>query len=216
MQHDFWHNKWQTNNIGFHLDQPHSLLTQYLSSLNLAKNARIFVPLCGKSLDLAWLLDQGYHVIGIDLSPVAIQDLMSNLGLNFKETQIGGLTYYQHAQIELFTGNFFELTADHLGKIDAIYDRAALIALPEQMRSAYAQHLLQISNQAPQLLISLEYDQSLLAGPPFSVPEYELTAHYANHYEIKLLASNTENLKGKLIAYEHAWHLSKLSIGDNA
>ena len=147
MQHDFWHNKWQTNNIGFHLDQPHSLLTQYLSSLNLAKNARIFVPLCGKSLDLAWLLDQGYHVIGIDLSPVAIQDLMSNLGLNFKETQIGGLTYYQHAQIELFTGNFFELTADHLGKIDAIYDRAALIALPEQMLCVTASKITRQTNQ---------------------------------------------------------------------
>ncbi|WP_109441385.1 thiopurine S-methyltransferase [Acinetobacter haemolyticus] len=216
MQHDFWHNKWQTNNIGFHLDQPHTLLTQYLSSLNLNKNARIFVPLCGKSLDLAWLIDQGYHVIGIDLSPVAIQDLIVELDLNFKEIQMGRLTYYQHAQIELFTGDFFELTAEQLGKIDAIYDRAALIALPEHMRSAYTQHLLQITNHAPQLLISLEYDQSLLAGPPFSVPEYELTVYYANHYDIKLLASNTENLKGKLIAYEHAWHLSKHSTVNNA
>ena len=126
------------------------------------------------------------------------------------------MTYFKHAQIELFIGDFFKLTAKQLGKIDATYDRAALIALPEQMRSTYTQHLLQITNQAPQLLISIEYDQSLLAGPPFSVPEYELTAHYATHYDIKLLASNTENLKGKLIAYEHAWHLTKHSTSDNA
>ncbi|MDR7015881.1 thiopurine S-methyltransferase [Acinetobacter sp. 3657] len=214
MQHDFWHNKWQTNNIGFHQNQPHTLLTQYLTSLNLAKNARIFVPLCGKSLDINWLIEQDYHVIAIDLSPIAIQDLILNLRLSFQEAQIGHLTHFQHTQIDLFVGDFFELTAAQIGKIDAIYDRAALIALPDQIRTSYTQHLLKITNQAPQLLISLDYDQNLLAGPPFSVPEYELAAHYASYYDIKLLASNTENLKGKLTAYEHAWCLNKHSTND--
>ncbi|MCH7336602.1 thiopurine S-methyltransferase [Acinetobacter sp. NIPH 2699] len=214
MQHDFWHNKWQTNSIGFHQNQPHTLLTEYLASLNLTKNARVFVPLCGKSLDISWLIEQGYHVIGIDLSPIAIQDLILDLGLTFQEAQIDHLTHYQHAQIELFVGDFFELTTEQIGKIDAVYDRAALIALPEKMRTQYTQHLLNISHQAPQLLISLEYDQSLFAGPPFFVPEYELIQHYGANYDIKLLASNTENLKGKLTAYEHAWYLSKRSMTD--
>ena len=209
MQHDFWHDKWQTNNIGFHQDQPHPLLTQHLQSLSLSSNARIFVPLCGKSLDLAWLIKQGYHVVGIDLSPIAIQALIIDLGLSFKETQSGELTHYQHPQIELFVGDFFQLTAQQLGDIDAVYDRAALIALPPQMRSQYTQHLLDITKQAPQLLISLEYDQNLLQGPPFSVPEHELTEHYAMHYQIKLLETMTENLKGKVIAHENAWSLSK-------
>ncbi|MEG2826011.1 MAG: thiopurine S-methyltransferase [Acinetobacter sp.] len=209
MQHDFWHDKWQTNNIGFHQDQPHPLLTQHLQSLSLSSNARIFVPLCGKSLDLAWLIKQGYHVVGIDLSPIAIQALIIDLGLSFKETQSGELTHYQHPQIELFVGDFFQLTAQQLGDIDAVYDRAALIALPPQMRSQYTQHLLDITKQAPQLLISLEYDQNLLQGPPFSVPEHELTEHYATHYQIKLLETMTENLKGKVIAHENAWSLSK-------
>jgi len=209
MQHDFWHDKWQTNNIGFHQDQPHPLLTQHLQSLSLSSSARIFVPLCGKSLDLAWLIKQGYHVVGIDLSPIAIQALIIDLGLSFKEMQSGELTHYQHPQIELFVGDFFQLTAQQLGDIDAVYDRAALIALPPQMRSQYTQHLLEITKQAPQLLISLEYDQNLLQGPPFSVPEHELTEHYATHYQIKLLETMTENLKGKVIAHENAWSLSK-------
>jgi len=209
MQHDFWHDKWQTNNIGFHQDQPHPLLTQHLQSLSLSSSARIFVPLCGKSLDLAWLIKQGYHVVGIDLSPIAIQALIIDLGLSFKETQSGELTHYQHPQIELFVGDFFQLTAQQLGDVDAVYDRAALIALPPQMRSQYTQHLLEITKQAPQLLISLEYDQNLLQGPPFSVPEHELTEHYATHYQIKLLETMTENLKGKVIAHENVWSLSK-------
>ncbi|ESK57531.1 MAG: thiopurine S-methyltransferase [Moraxellaceae bacterium] len=209
MQHDFWHDKWQTNNIGFHQDQPHPLLTQHLQSLSLSSSARIFVPLCGKSLDLAWLIKQGYHVVGIDLSPIAIQALIIDLGLSFTETQSGELTHYQHPQIELFVGDFFQLTVKQLGDVDAVYDRAALIALPPQMRSQYTQHLLDITKQAPQLLISLEYDQNLLQGPPFSVPEHELTEHYATHYQIKLLETMTENLKGKVIAHENAWSLSK-------
>ena len=209
MQHDFWHDKWQTNSIGVHQDQPHPVLTQHLQSLSLSSNARIFVPLCGKSLDLAWLIKQGYHVVGIDLSPIAIQALIIDLGLSFKETQSGELTHYQHPQIELFVGDFFQLTAQQLGDVDAVYDRAALIALPPQMRSQYTQHLLEITKQAPQLLISLEYDQNLLQGPPFSVPEHELTEHYATHYQIKLLETMTENLKGKVIAHENVWSLSK-------
>ena len=177
MQHDFWHDKWQNNNIGFHQDQPHTLLTQYFRSLDLKPHARIFVPLCGKSLDISWLINQGYQIVGIDLSPIAIQDLISNLGLSFKEAQSGELTHYQHPQIELFVGDFFQLTAQQLGDVDAIYDRAALIALPPQMRSQYTQHLLDITKQAPQLLISLEYDQNSLKGPPFSVPEHECELH---------------------------------------
>ena len=209
MQHDFWHDKWQNNNIGFHQDQPHALLTQYFRSLDLKPHARIFVPLCGKSLDISWLINQGYQIVGIDLSPIAIQDLISNLGLSFKEAQSGELTHYQHPQIELFVGDFFQLTAQQLGDVDAVYDRAALIALPPQMRSQYTQHLLDITKQAPQLLISLEYDQNLLKGPPFSVPKDELTKHYAEHYNFELLATATENLRNKATANESIWHLSR-------
>ena len=88
MKHEFWHDKWQKNEIGFHLNQPHSLLVKYIDSLNLEKNNRIFLPLCGKSLDIHWLLAQGYHLIGIDLSPIAIEELMAELAIPFTERKL--------------------------------------------------------------------------------------------------------------------------------
>jgi thiopurine S-methyltransferase len=102
---------------------------------------------------------------------------------------------------------FFELNSSHIGKIDAIYDRAALVALPEEMRTDYAQHLMQISNQATQLLISFEYDQSVMAGPPFSISPQQLKDYYSKQYQLQLLDSQTELLKGKVDAEEKIWLL---------
>lgn len=207
MKHEFWHDKWQKNEIGFHLNQPHSLLVKYIDSLNLEKNNHIFLPLCGKSLDIHWLLAQGYHLIGIDLSPIAIEELMAELAIPFTERKLEKLTHYHHPQINLFVGDFFELTSSNIGKIDAIYDRAALVALPEEMRTDYAQHLMQISNQATQLLISFEYDQSVMTGPPFSISPQQLKDYYSKQYQLQLLDSQTELLKGKVDAEEKVWLL---------
>ena len=209
MQHEFWHQKWQKNEIGFHLSQPHPLLVKYMGCLNISPNSRIFIPLCGKSLDIHWLLTQGYHVVGIDLSPIAIHDLISTLGLSFTEMQSGNLSHFHHPQIDLFVGDFFELTIEQLGQIDAIYDRAALVALPEEMRSQYVQHLIQIGGDASQLLISFEYDQSMMAGPPFSISTQQLQDYYSSEYAIQLLDSQTELLKGKVNAQEKIWLLEK-------
>ena len=209
MQHEFWHQKWQKNEIGFHLNQPHPLLVKYMGCLNISPNSRIFIPLCGKSLDIHWLLTQGYHVVGIDLSPIAIQDLISTLGLSFTEMQSGNLSHFHHPQIDLFVGDFFELTIEQLGQIDAIYDRAALVALPEQMRSQYIQHLIHIGGHASQLLISFEYDQSIMAGPPFAISTQQLQDYYSSEYDIQLLDRQTELLKGKVNAQEKIWLLKK-------
>ncbi len=211
MKHEFWHDKWQSNDIGFHLSSPNPLLIKYIRSLNLQPQACIFIPLCGKSLDIHWLLQQEFHVTGIDLSPIAIEELISELKLEFTVSQVGDLTHYHHQNIDLYVGDFFELSLDHISMIDAIYDRAALVALPEHMREAYTQHLVQLTQTAPQLLISFEYDQDLLAGPPFSVPEQEIRKYYASRYEIKQLASEYEKLKGKVDAKENVWLLEKTS-----
>lgn len=209
MQHEFWYQKWQKNEIGFHLNQPHPLLVKYMGCLNISPNSRIFIPLCGKSLDIHWLLTQGYHVVGIDLSPIAIHDLISTLGLSFTEMQSGNLSHFHHPQIDLFVGDFFELTIEQLGQIDAIYDRAALVALPEQMRSQYIQHLIHIGGHASQLLISFEYDQSIMAGPPFAISTQQLQDYYSSEYDIQLLDRQTELLKGKVNAQEKIWLLKK-------
>ena len=211
MKHEFWHDKWQSNNIGFHLSSPNPLLIKHIQSLNLQPQARIFIPLCGKSLDIHWLLQQGFHITGIDLSPIAIEELISELKLEFTVSQVGDLTHYLHQSIDLYVGDFFELNIDHISKIDATYDRAALVALPEHMRETYTQHLVQLTQNAPQLLISFEYDQNLLAGPPFSVPKQEIRKYYESHYQIKQLASEYEKLKGKVDAKENVWLLEKTS-----
>lgn len=207
MKHEFWHDKWQSNNIGFHLSNPNPLLIKHIHSLNLQPQARIFIPLCGKSLDIHWLLQQEFHVTGIDLSPIAIEELISELKLEFTVSQVGDLTHYHHQNIDLYVGDFFELTSSNIGKIDAIYDRAALVALPEEMRTDYAQHLMQISNKATQLLISFEYDQSVMAGPPFSISPQQLKDYYSKQYQLQLLDSQTELLKGKVDAEEKIWLL---------
>jgi len=207
MKHEFWHDKWQSNNIGFHLSNPNPLLIKHIHSLNLQPQARIFIPLCGKSLDIHWLLEQGFHVTGIDLSPIAIKELISELKLEFTVSQVGDLTHYHHQNIDLYVGDFFELTSSNIGKIDAIYDRAALVALPKEMRTDYAQHLMQISNKATQLLISFEYDQGVMAGPPFSISPQQFKNYYSKQYQLQLLESQTELIKGKVDAEEKVWLL---------
>lgn len=213
MQHDFWHLKWQKNEIGFHLPQAHPLLVRHLPSLELAAGKRIFLPLCGKTRDIAWLLAQGYRVVGAELSPIAVAALFEELkveqGLVAQRETRGALEYCHAGGLEIYTGDVFQLSAAILGKVDAIYDRAALVALPDQMRHAYARHIQQISGAAPQLLICFEYDQSLLAGPPFSIDAHELALHYGENYALKLLekVALDGGLKGQTPANECVWQL---------
>ena len=123
--------------------------------------------------------------------------------------QSGNLSHFHHPQIDLCVGDFFELTIEQLGQIDAIYDRAALVTLPEEMRSQYVKYLIQIGSDASLLLISFEYDQSMLAGPPFSISTQQLQDYYSSEYAIQLLDSQTELLKGKVNAQEKIWLLEK-------
>lgn len=212
MQHDFWQNKWQKNEIGFHLQEANPLLVKHFSTLNLKQNARVFLPLCGKTLDIAWLLTQGYRVAGAELSQIAIEDLFNSLQLTPTITTHGDIRQYSAANIDIFVGDIFKVTPTMLGNIDAVYDRAALVALPQEMRQRYAAHLLALTQTAPQLLICFEYDQTLQAGPPFSVTNNEVKQHYQHHYELTLLTSEAVlgGLKGICPATEHAWWLKPL------
>ncbi|PKO52205.1 MAG: thiopurine S-methyltransferase [Betaproteobacteria bacterium HGW-Betaproteobacteria-20] len=212
MEHDFWHQKWQKNEIGFHLPEANPLLVQHFSTLNLKQGSRIFLPLCGKTLDIAWLLAQGYRVAGAELSAIAIEDLFNNLNLTPNIKTLDEITHYSTPNIDMFVGDIFKVSPamlDAAGKIDAVYDRAALVALPEDMRKQYSAHLMALTNKAPQLLICFEYDQSLHAGPPFSISADEVKQHYQANYALTLLASIdvTGGLKGKCPATEHAWWL---------
>ncbi|MDF0606862.1 thiopurine S-methyltransferase [Neisseriaceae bacterium TC5R-5] len=209
MDASFWQKKWQTNDIAFHNPTAHPLLVQYFEELSLEPGGRVFLPLCGKTLDIAWLLDNGYRVAGAELSKTAIEQLFSELGLEPTINTIDELIHYSANHIDIFVGDIFDLSKATLGEVDAIYDRAALVALPQTMRQRYTEHLMEITNKAPQLLIIFEYDQNLLAGPPFSISNEELSHHYRHRYQFALLASNdvVGGLKGKCVAKEKIWLL---------
>lgn len=210
MHHDFWHQRWQNQQIGFHQGEVNPFLLAHFQALGLQVGMRVFVPLCGKSLDMHWLLAQGFQVVGAELSQLAVDALFAELGLTPEITQSGALRHYRTRQIEIFQGDFFALTQNQLGTVNAIYDRAALIALPDEMRKQYCQHLMTITQTAPQLLISFHYDQSLVPGPPFSVSKAEVSAHYTPDYTITELASVSleKGMKGQYPAEETAWLLS--------
>lgn len=210
MEHTFWHQRWQQQQIGFHEPATNPHLIRHLPSLDLPPGARILLPLCGKSLDIVWLLEQGYHVIGIELSEVAVQSFFSEHALAPSIRQNGALTHYQSQGLDLYQGDFFDLQKADVGPVDAIYDRGALVALPESMRSRYTASLNTLSEAAPQLLVTYHYDPSHMAGPPFSIDPLEIEQHYGQSHHILPLCQDSvlEGLKGDVKAKECVWHLT--------
>lgn len=209
MEANFWHQKWEKNEIAFHQSEANPLLVEYFKALSLAKGSRVFIPLCGKTRDIAWLLTQGYRVAGAELSKIAVEQLFAELGVVPEITREGRLEHYSATNIDIFVGDIFDLSASLLGEVDAIYDRAALVALPAAMRERYTKHLMQITNQAPQLLISYVYDQNAIDGPPFSIINEEVHRHYADSYQLTLMASVdvVGGMKGACAATENVWLL---------
>ena len=211
MNANFWHQKWERGDIGFHGSEANPLLIKHFEKLNLAKGSRVFLPLCGKSRDSAWLLACGYRVVGAELSELAITALFKELGLEPEISKVGKLTRYRAKDIDMLVGDIFDVSAEYLGPIHAIYDRAALVALPAFIRQKYTSHLMNITNAAPQLLISYEYNQLLMDGPPFSVTEIEVKRHYGAAYQLKSveIKNVAGGLKGEVASTETAWLLLK-------
>ncbi len=212
MDTQFWIQKWEKNEIAFHGSETNPLLLKYFNELSLTKGSRVFLPLCGKTLDIAWLLSEGCRVAGAELSQLAITQLFAELGIKPSISQVGALKRYQGKNIDIFVGNLFDLSKEILGPVDAVYDRAALVALPEETRKQYTAHLRVIAKTAKQLLLTYEYDQSVREGPPFSISNEEVHQHYKDSYTIKLLESVAVagGLKGEYPATEHVWLLEKV------
>ncbi|MFJ4457434.1 thiopurine S-methyltransferase [Pseudomonas sp. NPDC089392] len=180
MEPAFWQQRWADNQIGFHQAQVNPYLQQHWPALQLAPGSRVLVPLCGKSLDLAWLAGQGYRVLGVELSRRAVEDFFSEHGLEAEVRQQGAFEVWRSGDVELWCGDFFALRAEEVGDCVGLYDRAAVIALPAQMRAAYMQALSALLPASCRgLVVTLDYDQSLLAGPPFSVGDEELRQGFA-------------------------------------
>lgn len=213
MDASFWRQKWEENNIAFHESEANPLLVKHFKALSLAGGSRIFLPLCGKTLDIGWLLSHGYRVAGAELSEIAIEQLFKELGMEPEVSTVDDVHHYSAKNIDIFVGNILDLSGQMLGSVDAIYDRAALVALPKEMRDRYTAHLTKITDKVPQLLICYEYDQNLMAGPPFSISDEEVRQHYKDHYNLALIASTNVSggLKGKCAAKENVWLLRENS-----
>ena len=179
MDPSFWHERWRRSEIGFHKDGVNPLLTEYWQALGVTPEGRVFVPLCGKSLDMIWLARQGYRVLGIELSALACEAFFRENGLCPVVTATPSFTVWQSPGIEIFQGDFFALCPEHLADVAAVYDRAALVALPVETRVRYVAHLTRLLPEPrPTLLLTMEYEQAKRAGPPFSVPEIEVRERY--------------------------------------
>jgi thiopurine S-methyltransferase len=186
---DFWHQRWQQGRIGFHQEQPMPLLLSHWPSLALPAGSQVFVPLAGKSVDMAWLAAQGHRVLGVELSPLAVEQFFAAHGWvpGIREAVDG--RHYRAGDIELICGDAFALEPASLADCAAVYDRAALIALPHAMRRRYARELYAaLPPGCRGLLITLEYPQREKQGPPFSVPEAEVRELFADRWRVTVLA----------------------------
>lgn len=221
MEPKFWQSRWQEGRIGFHKSEVNPLLIEHVNALNLAVGSRVMVPLCGKSVDMAWLTQQGYDVVGIELIESAVQAFFIEQGITPTITEsTNSTTKCYRGQlfgqtIELWVADIFALTSKDLGNIKAVYDRAALIALPKEMRTQYSEQIRQLSTsthdnvKALQLLITLKYDQNQKDGPPFSINDEQLRQYYGADYQMTMLdsQSSTFNTASKLSVAEQVWLL---------
>lgn len=188
MDENYWQKKWEENDIKFNQESPNPFLIEYFPKFGLANQATIFVPLCGKSIDMLWLLEQEHEVIGVELSPIAIEAFFNENKLTYKVIQTRGFTIYKGDNITIYCGDFFNLTKDQLKSVTGVYDRAALIALPAKTRKQYAEHSNNILGVGTQiLLLTIEYKHKEKIGPPYSVPDTEIQKNYSSHYKINLL-----------------------------
>ena len=175
MHAEFWQARWARSEIGFHSPQVNPYLLRHWPDLAVAAGAKVLVPLCGKSVDMAWLASLGYQVVGVELARQAVEDFFSEQQLQPQISEEGAFVVYRAGAVEIYCGDFFALTAQQLQGCQALYDRAALIALPPEMRERYAAHLAQVLPVGCQgLLVTLDYPQEQMAGPPFAVPDSEV------------------------------------------
>ncbi|MDO8954454.1 MAG: thiopurine S-methyltransferase [Gammaproteobacteria bacterium] len=212
-----WIGHWKNNNIGFHLPNVNPLFEQYWPKLTISKTGSILVPLCGKTLDLAWLAHHGYYVIGVELSDIACEAFFIENVIPFKTQKLAEFTRYYSTHIELYCGDFFALCSAMLPPISAVYDRAALIALPYNLRQDYARHLTNLLPDNAEMLIITYDSPNAVKGPPYSVSNTEINALYGKHFHIEQLAHFLQNAapkhlqaKGYEELYEAVYRLRKI------
>ncbi len=193
MEPDFWHTRWSEGRLGFHQRKANSRLKKFWRAF-APEHGKVLAPLCGKSLDMLWLARAGYAVVGIEISDIACRDFYTENQLTFTRQRQDGAPFvkYSGGGVTLWCGDFFALTPADLNDIPVVYDRAALIALPAKMRADYAAHLAAILQPGSRiLLISMDYDENKMQGPPFSVPENEVRALFERKFSVDIITQSS-------------------------
>ncbi len=190
MNREFWLQRWAQGEIGFHQPEVNFYLQRYWRMLQVASGATVLVPLCGKSRDMMWLCAQGHHVVGVEISRHAVEQFFEENALRahceyrppFRHCSAGG--------VSLLLGDIFDLQPSAVGVIDAVYDRASLVALPPAMRLHYVEHLTVLLRPGgSMLLITFEYDQQQMSGPPFAVLESEINTLFRAAFQLEILCT---------------------------
>jgi thiopurine S-methyltransferase len=185
LDREFWLERWELNQLGFHRSDTNPLLARHWAELGITRGSGVFVPMCGKSLDMRYLESLGYQVYGVELSEKAIRAYFEEGGEEPVETEEFYLKRFRGPQTTIFHGDFFDLSTSDILGVRGVYDRGALVALPPSMRELYADHMQRIiPEHAHMLLLALDYDQSLLPGPPFAVPESEIVRLYSSRCRV--------------------------------
>jgi thiopurine S-methyltransferase len=182
---------WRNNQTDFHQQQVNPLLTRFWPSLNLKIPSRIFVPLCGKTLDLIWLAQQGHNVVGVELSPVAAKAFFEENNLAPHKSKCGEFIVWESGRIKILSGDFFKLSITDIGETDVIYDRAALTALPEALRARYVAHLRSIVPLTCSIFLlttedAIAVDDATTRPMTEGVIDNEVTVLYERHFVIEI------------------------------
>jgi thiopurine S-methyltransferase len=206
MEHDFWLEKWRVGDLGWHSADPCPDLLLHWNEIGVDSPGSVLVPLCGKSVDMIWLRDQGFSVVGVELSELAIAQFFEESGEAFVKTRQGIFEIFQGNGISIFQGDFFRLTREHLLDVGYVYDRAALIALPAEMRRRYVLKLEEILSAGwRQLLVTIDYPKELSLCPPFRVKEEEISTQLYPSSKVRLLGERlVKSARGEFVWSSYA------------
>lgn len=214
----FWAEMWLNGCTPFHKEEVNPDLISYWPELNLAAGATVLVPLCGKSLDLLWLSRQEYKVIGIEFCEQAVVQFASEHQLELQQRDFGQIRNYYNDEFSIWVADIFKLESSLIPSVDAIYDRGALIALPDKLRPAYVTTCLEwLKPSGIILLKTMSYNQEDMEGPPYSVSDEEIAHLYKSCNEIKCVKNKSNSrdssdplfARGAKMINDKVWFITK-------
>lgn len=207
MNPDFWMARWREGRIGFHEGRTNATLARQVEFLGPER--RVLVPLCGKAEDLSFLASRGHQVVGVELVRDAVVAFFAEHGLTPRVTQTPRFERFEAEGLLLLVGDFFALRSEDVGAIDALYDRAAMIALPSELRGKYVAKLRALlPSGAPGILVTVDYPQDQMSGPPFSVTEEEVRRHYDGVQVERVESQEWSSRGGEVSGHERCYRLT--------